>query len=132
MAYSQVEKIFELPVGGAGCGDINIIFDGLNLCLKYEYGSSSSPLFGCIIFNGTIAYRFRNERHEAGHFSESYDCVVRQKSSAWLEELLRVESPGDFFSAKKSYHYSVYLSSIGLLEVISQSLTIEAENNKKN
>lgn len=124
----KIERIYELPFSDTGClGNIHIESDGGDLRLKYEFDTNQSPKVGTIVFKNTIAFRFQNERH-SGIIADGSTCaLVSISPSEWLKELLRWECYDDYFTVKKCRHFSIFLSSNGYLEVISQSFCIEQE-----
>lgn len=119
-----VERVYKLPFRDTGSlGDINIESNGSDLRLRYEFGSK----VGSLVFTRTVAFRYRNERHSGMIFDGSTCGIVTVSPSPWLEELLRSESAGDYFSVKKCQHFAIFLSSNGFLEVAGQSFAIEDE-----
>jgi hypothetical protein len=118
----HVAEVMNLPIGGEGCGDVKLSFDGLNVILEFEYNEAHQPFVGHLEFLCSSAFRFRNEMHARGFVSESYDVVVRIEPSEWKTELLRIEPTKSLLSSIKSrHHFAVMLSSNGYFEVIAEA-----------
>ncbi len=110
-----------LPIPGAGCGDIQVRSDGCQLLVEYEYHSEEDrrDLIGAISFSGVAGFRFRDEMHGSGFAQESYDTLVEIVDSEWRREFLIIEPSGIWGSVKAKKHFAVFFSSNGYLEVIA-------------
>lgn len=117
--------VTDLSTSDAGCGLIRVVFDATDMLLEYEgHDRERKPIVGRLRFCGVIAFRFRNELHSLGFLKGSYDSVMEQGTSEWLDELIRMEPPG-YQDATGKRHFSVLLSSNGYLEVVADGLKTE-------
>src|ERR1700732_2821476 len=90
----MVTRFMDLPISGMGClwarfaleqgGDATLEF-------KYRDKQTGKPMIGTLAFPTTISFRFRDEPHARGFFSESYESVAEVLNSEWLSDLERIE-----------------------------------------
>ena len=113
----------DLPIPGAGCGDIRMRSDGCQFLIEYEYRSDEDgrDLIGAICFSEVTGYRFRDEMHSKGFVEGSYDALVEIINSEWCRELLDAEPNGTWGSVENKKHFAVLFSSNGYLEVVADS-----------
>ena len=114
------KKLFELPVPGSGCGETQIVTDGVECVIRYEFHKDGKDWIGAIKFIGLVAHRFRNEYHSAGYAGEAYDSVAEILDSTWLKELVKLE-PAGVRGASGKHHFAVFLSSNGYFEIIADA-----------
>lgn len=112
------QKVLDLPIGGAGCGEIGISSDGTSVAVRYEYLDGGHSVVKTLRFDDVVAFRFHDEMHSRGFCPESYDAVVEIGRSEWLAELIGKEPEQILGSAKGKRHFAVLFSSNGYLEVI--------------
>ena len=81
-------KIVDLPITGAGCGEIEIRSNGVDLTLRFSDGQM---IAGTLVFDDVTAFRFRDEMHSLGFADGSYDSLIEIVDSAWYKELCDIE-----------------------------------------
>lgn len=111
----------KLPVGGAGCGDIRLVGNGLELFLEFEFRREGRDLIGSVKFGGLIAHRFFGEMHSQGFVPSSYDNIIEITESAWQKHLFKIEPANMRCGASEKRHYCVFISNNGYLEAIADS-----------
>jgi hypothetical protein len=125
VSINNFVKELDLPIPSSGCGDIKITADSCDLTVEFEYYSKEKKdLIGVLRFSDLNAFRFSDERHIVDYSSGSYDTVLRNENSEWIQQLLQVEPKGtNGVEGKK--HYAVFFSSNGYLEVIAASCSLD-------
>jgi len=103
----ETKKLFELPIGQAGCGHIRVISSGVEWCIQYNYMSDRQWRFGGLLFEDVSAFRYIDEQH-GYHIPDSYDSVVEVVESEWLEKLVVLETPGLLGSVASKRHLAVF------------------------
>jgi len=112
-------KVLDLPIGGAGCGDIQIASDGDSLTLTYQYFSGGQSHSRALQFDDVDAFRFHDEMRSRGFCPGSYDTVVEIRDSEWLAELIEKEPEQILGTTRGKRHFAVLLSNNGYLEVVA-------------
>lgn len=109
----KTHKLFDLPIPQSGCGNTQLLSDGISAIIKFEYRKDAKDLIGSIKFEGVIAYRFRDEFHSVGYCSEAYESVAEIEESDWIAQL-----------KGEGRHFVVFLSSNGYFEVLATDVCI--------
>jgi hypothetical protein len=107
------KKLFDLPIPQSGCGNTELVSDGISVVLRFEYRREKRDFIGKIQFQGVIAYRYRDELHSLGYSSEAYESVAEILDSPWCSE-----------QKFKGRHFAVFLSSNGYFEVLAENVTL--------
>jgi hypothetical protein len=102
----KAKTMIDLPIPQSGCGNTELISDGISLTLRFEYRKSKNDHIGIIKFDGVIAHRFRDEVHSLGYASEAYESIAEILDSTWCSELN--------FDGR---HFAIFRSSNGYFEV---------------
>ena len=120
MVARMIEK---LPIPESGCGNLRMLFDGVEMLAEYEYRTAGVDTIGAIRFHGVVTFRFSDEMHCAGFVRDSYDSVVEVADSEWLRSLKDNEPPGISGVVGKT-HFAMLFSSNGYLEVVAERLSV--------
>lgn len=120
----SIEHEYELSTDSAGCQEIRITNNGIDVVVEYEYGANLNSFVETIRFSHVIAQRFVTEDY-AQIDSTAYDSIVRVEDSSWREELKALESEGsEVLLAGDSIHYSVTFSNCGQLDVLASGFEV--------
>ena len=119
-APEKVEKLFSLPVGGAGCGDIAFHSDGTEFVVEYEFKLDGQDTVGGLKFSGVQCFRYVEEMHCVGFIVESYDHLV-VVDSTWQHAHASTEPDGIVFPVDSARHFALMLSNNGYLELLAES-----------
>src|SRR6266850_2566526 len=109
----NTKKLVDLPIPQSGCGNTQLLSDGISLTLHFEYRKAGRDLIGTIRFQGVVAHRYRDELHSVGYESEAYESIAEIQNSPWCAELK--------FDGK---HFAIFLSSNGYFEALAQEYLI--------
>ena len=126
----RIKQVYDLRSDSTGCGAIQLLSNGFDFQVKYEYGSSLGSFVETIIFSDVVAQRFLDEHHvdiggSAYNAAVRYDTVVQVEPSSWLDEVKLLEYGGiDNFRLKNCIHFSVIFSNCGQLDVLAKSFDI--------
>jgi hypothetical protein len=105
----KATKLVDLPIPQSGCGNTQLVSNGVSLTLRFEYRKGGSDQIGTIQFDGVVAHRFRDELHSIGYASAAYESIAQILDSPWRSEL-----------KFDGMHFAVFLTSNGYFEVLAQ------------
>ena len=122
----QPRKVFDLPIGQAGCQNISLSSDGIDLTVHYDFVLEGRIRSGTIHFDDVTAFQFVDERHGT-HVPGAYDAIVEVLPSDWISKLASKEPKVRLESVKNKRHFAVLLSSNGYLEVVAAGVRLSGE-----
>jgi hypothetical protein len=110
----------------AAIRDPTLRTDGSDLLLSMEFDDEGAIKSASLRFVKQRAFRKRAESHcAAWHVADAYDTVCEVRESDWTRELRSDSMPRwrDFWVMR---HFMIYVDSFGCLEVIAESVVLEA------
>lgn len=110
----------------AAIRDPGLRTDGSDLLLSMEFDHEGEIRSDSLRFVKQRAFRKRAESHcAARHVADSYDTVCEVEESDWIRELRSDSTPRwrDYWVMR---HFIIYVDSFGCLEVIAESVVLEA------
>ena len=118
----SIRKIIDLPVSGSGCLWARFAYRETNGTLEFKYNDQQTgkSSVGTLFFPGIMSFRFRDEMHSLGFYSESYDSVAEVSDSEWVANLEKME-PKQIPKLWNRRHFAAFLSSCGFFEVIADN-----------
>lgn len=121
----KIKKIFDLRTSGSGCQDYLLQSNGADTLILYNFTLNDKFVTGGFKFCHSLSFKRWNEMSTPVIYDDSYDCIVELIDSEWLAEIKtrRTKNKND---AVKMRHFAVYMSNIGLQEIIAEDV-IEME-----
>lgn len=105
-----------------GLNDATITFEGTVLRIKALYDSPDGEREAALLISGVIAYRFSAEPIASPH-PESFDALIEVQPDAWASDA--IANYPSHLRTREHITYEIYLSNIGLLEIVGTSATLE-------
>jgi hypothetical protein len=126
-----VHKLLDLPVPGQGALWARFAYDDVSACVEFRYSDPKKEhaQLGKIRFTHVISFRFGDEMHSRGFYSESYESLAEVVDSEWLSELSATEPRGLLTTELwERHHFAVFLSNCGFFEVIAEDWSFSTED----
>lgn len=111
----------ELEKFGSGYLAIRVISTPPALKLEYQFTDSGVSKIGTLLFDGVIAFRFRDEFRVCGTPTECRGNVAIIYDSDWIPELSKTE-PAMFNNSDSCSHFAAKFLHNGYIEVIAESV----------